>query len=259
MRRAPPPSAQVLGGFSMGGGVALQCLAAPWARDLAGVFSLSSFLHAASPLYAQQQQAPPSPPLPPLYTAHGLRDDMVSHAWARSTARGLTSAGYAVTHAEYATLGHDMSRAEVEVLLQWIGARVADARAQRQERRRQRQSAGGSDVDGGAAADASGGSGDDSGSSAAHARSIPYALSCSSDRCTATFKVGAAAVALLVSQPLVARGAYFELQACSSDAGAVVASFESPAPHATAEALALRIRSRIDGGAPPGAEECVVS
>ncbi|KAG5192119.1 Alpha/Beta hydrolase protein, partial [Tribonema minus] len=118
-------SAVVLGGFSMGGGVALQCIAAPWACHLAGVFSLSSFLHAASPLYAQQQQqqqAPPPPP--PLYTAHGLRDEMVSHAWARSTAQGLTSAGYAVTHAEYATLGHDMSRAEVEALLQWIGARV---------------------------------------------------------------------------------------------------------------------------------------
>lgn len=112
----------------MGGGLALQCLTAPLASALAGIFSISAFVPAASAVYTPPATAAadstatdvPLQQRPPLFVAHGRQDGIIPVEWGRATVSGLRMAGYAVHYEEFMGLAHDMSWGALFSLEQWI-------------------------------------------------------------------------------------------------------------------------------------------
>eukprot|EP00611_Tribonema_gayanum_P022958 TRINITY_DN4726_c0_g2_i2.p1 TRINITY_DN4726_c0_g2~~TRINITY_DN4726_c0_g2_i2.p1 ORF type:complete len:218 (+),score=74.32 TRINITY_DN4726_c0_g2_i2:897-1550(+) len=191
-----------------------------------------------------------------------MRDNLVPHAWGRAMTGGSRAAVFNVERSEYYEgLTHNMSRAEIAVLLQWITVCIGDVNEQQQQHHQQQQRQVSHEPPVGARS-SSGSSLSSSSSSSAAACIVRYGWSRSadgSDGCIAAFRVGAGARALLTSQPLAARGAYFNLTCSDEDEDVVLTVFDSPAPEATADALALRIEARLKGGAPPGANECAIS
>jgi Phospholipase/Carboxylesterase len=233
----------------MGGGLALQCLTKPWAHELAGLFSLSSFLAEPSAAYNEQHSTQL-----PLYIAHGLQDGLVPARWGRATAQRLQSVYTDLQHIEYADLDHELSEQELEQLAQWILAQHSAACSS------------GSNSDGtttnsgsaaAAAADRARSVDTTSSNSSSTATSVRYAVQTDGDSSTATFWVPAAMQEALTAHPLTARGSYFQLEH-GSESGTVTATFESPKPELTASALAARIEARLADPTPPGAEACTV-
>jgi len=116
-----PPERVVVGGFSMGGGMALQLGVREAHRNLAGIFAMSSFLNDASPLYAH----PALPRSPPIRMWHGGADQMIRAAWGRRTAERLRETGAKdVTFSELPGVHHVMTDAEVVELTEWVCERL---------------------------------------------------------------------------------------------------------------------------------------
>ncbi|CAM9613399.1 unnamed protein product [Phaeothamnion confervicola] len=113
----------VVGGFSMGGSLALQLLAHPdVVSQFAGVFSLSSFLSSASNVFSLA-----SPPATPIFLGHGLADTLVPAAWGAATAIALREGGFAVSKLqEYGGLEHEFNRQELNDLREWILERITE-------------------------------------------------------------------------------------------------------------------------------------
>ena len=210
--------------------MALQCLKQPWARSLAGVFCLSSFLASSSQMYEPVVAGSASVPrVLPVYLAHGSRDDLIPVAWARETAQRLTSArtDCRVQYTEYADLGHDMHQTELQSLMKWMEDSLSAQSTS-------------------------------SDSAAAHS-SIQYTISQQGESCRVVFSdIPAAARDSLLTHPLAARGSYFQLEA-GDEPTTAICSFVSPAPQSTAQALSERIAARLQDPAPPGADACSVS
>ncbi|KAM3573552.1 hypothetical protein VYU27_004462 [Nannochloropsis oceanica] len=133
-----PSSHIYLGGFSMGGGMALAALTRQM-KPLAGVFAIGSFLAADSDVYKQQQQQRWR--LPRLLLAHGQADMVVPYSWGEATAKKL----YALSRAQkkedegeemgrddlvafyrFPHLQHEFDRRVLSVLARWIesGAKI---------------------------------------------------------------------------------------------------------------------------------------
>ncbi|XP_028902957.1 lysophospholipase-like protein 1 isoform X1 [Ornithorhynchus anatinus] len=107
----------LIGGFSMGGCMALQ-LAYRKHQDLAGVFALSSFLNKTSAVYQALQKKEAS--LPELFQCHGTADELVPHSWGRETNSRLRSLGVTTTFHSFPRLNHELNRDELEQLKSWI-------------------------------------------------------------------------------------------------------------------------------------------
>jgi Phospholipase/Carboxylesterase len=229
----------------MGGGLALQCLTKPWAHELAGLFSLSSFLAEPSAAYSEQHSTQL-----PLYIAHGLQDGLVPARWGHATAQRLRSVYSNLQHIEYDDLDHELGEQELEQLAQWILAQHSAASSSSSY-----SSADTASSSNAAAADRAS-SADTTSSSSSTATSVRYTVQTDGDSSTATFWVSAAMQAL-TAHPLAARGSYFQLEH-GSESGTVTATFESPKPELTASALAARIDARLADPTPPGAEFCTV-
>ncbi|CAN0430679.1 unnamed protein product, partial [Ectocarpus fasciculatus] len=114
-----PRSGVFVGGFSMGGCLALEALGAEGlAGRLAGVFSHASFLSDDSAVFeitagSAAQSSRPTPT--PVYVTHGGADGMVKVAWGRSTAeklktKGKTKGGFHLdlTFKEHVELDHEL-------------------------------------------------------------------------------------------------------------------------------------------------------
>ena len=127
-----PSSRIYLGGFSMGGGMALAALTRQ-TKPLAGVFAIGSFLAADSDVYKQQQQQPRR--LPRLLLAHGHADMVVPYSWGETTAKKLYALSRAQKEEEggeergeddlvafygFPHLQHEFDRRVLSVLARWI-------------------------------------------------------------------------------------------------------------------------------------------
>ncbi|XP_010867126.1 lysophospholipase-like protein 1 isoform X1 [Esox lucius] len=120
IRAGVPKNRIIIGGFSMGGAMALH-LACRYQPDVAGVFALSSFLNKDSAVYpAVEKRAAAGSPLPELFQCHGTRDELVSHMWGEGTVALLKKAGMTASFHSFSGLQHQLSRPEMELLHSWI-------------------------------------------------------------------------------------------------------------------------------------------
>lgn len=111
-----PPSRIVIGGFSMGGGMALQLALREASRGFAGVFALSGYICTGSPAYT----LPGIAAMPPVFMRHGSVDDFILPEWGEATAAKLSQKGVAVDFASVRGLGHWVSDDEIVELTAWI-------------------------------------------------------------------------------------------------------------------------------------------
>eukprot|EP00434_Breviolum_minutum_P018250 symbB.v1.2.016100.t1/scaffold1215.1/size131139/10 len=102
-----PPNRIVIGGFSMGGGIALQ-LALRHPHAVAGAFVLSSFMCDDAAIY-DRMQAPELSKVP-ILMMHGEADRFIRPTWARGTYERLQSLGAAVDFISVPNLQHEMNR-----------------------------------------------------------------------------------------------------------------------------------------------------
>ncbi|XP_066539448.1 lysophospholipase-like protein 1 isoform X2 [Hoplias malabaricus] len=118
IRAGVPKHRMVIGGFSMGGAMALH-LVCRYFQDVAGVFALSSFLNKDSVVYQAVENATQRP-LPELLQCHGTADELVSHTWGEETSCLLKKAGMNTSFHSFPGLNHQLCRAEMELLHSWI-------------------------------------------------------------------------------------------------------------------------------------------
>uniref|UniRef100_A0A8C6STC0 palmitoyl-protein hydrolase n=1 Tax=Neogobius melanostomus TaxID=47308 RepID=A0A8C6STC0_9GOBI len=117
----------ILGGFSMGGAMALH-LACRFHPDVAGVFALSSFLNKGSVAFqAVEERCRLRLSVPELLQCHGTSDDLVLHQWGQDTTALLQEAGMKCTFHSYPGLYHQLCRPEMELVRQWILSRLPPA------------------------------------------------------------------------------------------------------------------------------------
>ncbi|ESO08045.1 hypothetical protein HELRODRAFT_75154, partial [Helobdella robusta] len=105
------------GGFSMGGAMAFH-VGYRFCQDLAGVFSISAFLNDDSEVYKAVKTS--SKRMPPLYQAHGSKDELVLLLWGKNTNAELSKLGVDTKMNVYQNLAHQMNRKEIQDLSEWI-------------------------------------------------------------------------------------------------------------------------------------------
>ncbi|CAE8587062.1 unnamed protein product [Polarella glacialis] len=118
-----PASRIAVGGFSMGGGIALQ-LALRHPEKLGAVFALSSFLCDDAAVYRQLEAGGAAGAAgtswPPTFMAHGQADDFIRIAWAEATARRLRGLGLPVQFAALPGVRHELVKEEIRMLGDWL-------------------------------------------------------------------------------------------------------------------------------------------
>ncbi|KAK3593185.1 hypothetical protein CHS0354_039669 [Potamilus streckersoni] len=107
----------VIGGFSMGGALALH-LGYRFLKNVAGVFALSSFLSNDSKVYQAIQSD--SSQLPPLFQCHGKKDELILYDWGHTTFDKLKELGVQGEFHSYNKLYHDLQKQELIKLQEWI-------------------------------------------------------------------------------------------------------------------------------------------
>ncbi|XP_069116916.1 lysophospholipase-like protein 1 isoform X2 [Argopecten irradians] len=120
-----PKSRIIIGGFSMGGAMALH-LAYRFHRDVAGVFALSSFINNGSALYKELESFQDNSPLPPLFYCQGEKDNITHPDWAQNTFTQLSSLGVQGTFTKY-PIYHELNKAELQALKTWINGRIPES------------------------------------------------------------------------------------------------------------------------------------
>ncbi|XP_030013072.1 lysophospholipase-like protein 1 [Sphaeramia orbicularis] len=119
-----PKHRMIIGGFSMGGAMALH-LACRFHPDVAGVFALSSFLNKDSVAFqAVEDRARAGLSLPELFQCHGTSDDLVLHQWGQDTSTLLKKVGMSTTFHSFPGLYHQLCQPEMELLHSWIFSRL---------------------------------------------------------------------------------------------------------------------------------------
>ncbi|KAM9805710.1 lysophospholipase-like protein 1 [Syngnathus typhle] len=115
-----PKHRMIIGGFSMGGAMALH-LACRHHPDIAGVYALSSFLNKDSVAFqAVDERVRAEHYLPELLQCHGTNDELVPHQWGDDTSMLLQKAGMKTTFHSLPGLYHQLSLPEMELLKAWI-------------------------------------------------------------------------------------------------------------------------------------------
>jgi len=116
------PNKIILGGFSMGGGMALQCMR-HLHMDWAGIFALSSFLQETSGVWMGESYDG-EVSWPPVLMMHGTSDDLVPLSWGLDTAERLKKIRVPVIWEEYKSISHELSSDEISRLCSWILERL---------------------------------------------------------------------------------------------------------------------------------------
>lgn len=104
----------IIGGFSMGGALALH-MAYKFMPDFAGAFALSSFLNHGSEVYQNIKGT-----ATPLFMCHGERDSLVPLEWGQNTFKELTNLGVKGEFLKLPNTMHELKKNELENLLKWI-------------------------------------------------------------------------------------------------------------------------------------------
>jgi phospholipase/carboxylesterase len=108
----------VLAGFSQGGAIALYA-GVRYARRLAGIVALSTYVVAAESLAAE---ASPANAGLPIFMGHGIADPVVRYEWGEASRRALEAQGYALEWRSY-RMEHSVCLEEVRSIGEWL-ARV---------------------------------------------------------------------------------------------------------------------------------------
>ena len=126
-KKGIPPGKIAIGGFSMGGGIALQTVARRQAKSkLGAVFALSSYLCDDSKLWTQLENKDDNQNNGltcgvPVFMAHGTSDSFVEPQWGKTTATKLEKLGVNVQpFVDVPGAGHEMTREELEDLFQFL-------------------------------------------------------------------------------------------------------------------------------------------
>lgn len=116
-----PPKRIVVGGFSMGGGIALQ-LALRHPDMLGAAFVLSSFMcdDAAAYKLVEQRSREARASWPPIFMAHGQADGFIRPEWGKRTFLRLEAAGLPIKFVSVPRLRHELSAGELDQLGEWL-------------------------------------------------------------------------------------------------------------------------------------------
>jgi len=117
-----PPDKVVIGGFSMGGGMALQ-YAFRTKHKLGGVFALSSYVNTDAAVY-KLIAAANKDSLPPVFMRHGAADDFILTDWGRGTADHLSKLGVQVQFETVPGVAHMLVRSTTNELRNWLSERL---------------------------------------------------------------------------------------------------------------------------------------
>ncbi|XP_002732983.1 lysophospholipase-like protein 1 [Saccoglossus kowalevskii] len=117
VREGIPKHRIIVGGFSMGGTMALH-LGYRLHRDLAGVFAFSSFLNENSYVYQKLKENPGISP--PLLQCHGTEDPLVLPAWGKATQKELKKLGVSCQYHVFKHMFHEMNKEEILLLKDFI-------------------------------------------------------------------------------------------------------------------------------------------
>ncbi|XP_034487794.1 lysophospholipase-like protein 1 [Drosophila innubila] len=110
----------IVGGFSMGGALALHT-GYHLNTDLAGVFAHSSFLNRQSVVYESlTNRKEPIDTLPELHMFHGERDTLVPMEWGRETWESLKKLGVSGTFTPLKNTLHELKNKSLLDLEEWI-------------------------------------------------------------------------------------------------------------------------------------------
>ena len=118
-----PPAKIAIGGFSMGGGIALQT-ALRSKHDLGGVFAMSSYLCDDAAIFAAMDDKRVPAKRSRVWMAHGTADDFVLPAWGEATAEKLRGYGLDVSWRGYARMRHELRQDELDDLDRWLSPLV---------------------------------------------------------------------------------------------------------------------------------------
>jgi len=110
------PERIVLAGFSQGGAIVLHA-GLRYAKKLAGIIALSTFLPLAESL--EQEKSATNDGIP-ILLAHGSADPVVPVALAYETRAALENSGYEVEWHEYKGMAHSVSEQEIFHLAEWL-------------------------------------------------------------------------------------------------------------------------------------------
>lgn len=116
---AVPMNKILVGGFSLGGDMALQMLRLQ--PDIGGIFCMSGYLPSSSGVYTHLDGAAGAK-LPPVFMVHGDADMKVNIAWAEDTKANLEKRGVQVEFAPRKDIGHWLEEITVMKLTDWIVA-----------------------------------------------------------------------------------------------------------------------------------------
>ncbi|CAH2234929.1 lysophospholipase-like protein 1 [Pararge aegeria] len=111
-----PNTRIIVGGFSMGGALALHT-AYRWEPTLAGVFAFSSFLNDNSIVYQDLQKSTNNVPL---LQIHGDIDDLVDLSWGQSTFKELQALGVQGEFHIMDRLGHSLNKKGLNIIKDWV-------------------------------------------------------------------------------------------------------------------------------------------
>ncbi|XP_064540848.1 lysophospholipase-like protein 1 [Drosophila montana] len=111
-----PHSRIIVGGFSMGGALALHT-GYHVTRNLAGVFAHSSFLNRKSVVYESVEAGST---LPELCMFHGEDDKVVEFQWGRETFDRLQELGVIGTFTSLNDTAHELKKSSILEVEQWI-------------------------------------------------------------------------------------------------------------------------------------------
>lgn len=103
----------------MGGTLSLH-LAYRYLPEIAGVFTLSSFLNNESFVYEELKSANDKRKEIPLFMCHGDRDNMVPMEWAQSTYQNLIKCGINAQFVQIKNTLHELKKSEIDKLCEWI-------------------------------------------------------------------------------------------------------------------------------------------
>ncbi|CAH0716410.1 unnamed protein product, partial [Brenthis ino] len=119
-----PSNRIIVGGFSMGGALALHT-AYRWDPNVAGVFAFSSFLNDNSIVYKELKESPTNVSVP-LLQIHGDYDDLVDMAWGQDTFKELKALGVQGEFHVMEQLGHSINKKGLNIIKDWIEKLLPD-------------------------------------------------------------------------------------------------------------------------------------
>lgn len=111
----------ILGGHSMGGGMALNCLHKNLPDNVIGIFSIGSFLVNSSQIYSSLNSVDRDSKIlqRPVYMMHGDSDPLIPIEWGKHTAHTLASNLESVKFESYEGAAHELSHEMLLDLLHW--------------------------------------------------------------------------------------------------------------------------------------------